>query len=281
VFHVEHAKCFVMRIKDYFLTQEEFALKETEIKGVLETTPKPIFSEISRYYNSDKYLSHKSNNSVFSKIYSFVRKINLQSKTKLITKYLGVQNNILDYGSGGGHFLSALEKKGYNAFGFEPLFHTPTKNVFNNTESLKGVGENFFSVITMWHSLEHVKSYNKTLALLQKLLKPGGVLIIACPNHLSYDSLHYGRYWAGYDVPRHLWHFSKKGLITVLGIANFSLIKTKPVFFDAYYVSMLSEKYKKSKLWFFKGFFFGLLSNAYSLVSKNPSSNVFIFKNKK
>ena len=270
-----------MRTKDYFLTQEEFALKETEIKGVLETTPKPIFSEISRYYNSDKYLSHKSNNSVFSKIYSFVRKINLQSKTKLITKYLGVQNNILDYGSGGGHFLSALEKKGYNAFGFEPLFHTPTKNVFNNTESLKGVGENFFSVITMWHSLEHVKSYNKTLALLQKLLKPGGVLIIACPNHLSYDSLHYGRYWAGYDVPRHLWHFSKKGLITVLGSANFSLIKTKPVFFDAYYVSMLSEKYKKSKLWFFKGFFFGLLSNAYSLVSKNPSSNVFIFKNKK
>ena len=281
MFHVEHAKCFVMRINDYFLTQEEFALKETEIKGVLETAPKPIFSEISRYYNSDKYLSHKSNNSVFSKIYSFVRKINLQSKTKLITKYLGVQNNILDYGSGGGHFLSALEKKGYNAFGFEPLFHTPTKNVFNNTESLKGVGENFFSVITMWHSLEHVKSYNKTLALLQKLLKPGGVLIIACPNHLSYDSLHYGRYWAGYDVPRHLWHFSKKGLITVLGIANFSLIKTKPVFFDAYYVSMLSEKYKKSKLWFFKGFFFGLLSNAYSLVSKNPSSNVFIFKNKK
>lgn len=281
MFHVEHAKCFVMRIKDYFLTQEEFALKETEIKGVLKTVPRPVFSDISRYYNSDKYLSHKSNNSVFSKIYSFVRKINLQSKTKLITKYLGVQNNILDYGSGGGHFLSALEKKGYNAFGFEPLFHTPTKNVFNNTESLKGVGENFFSVITMWHSLEHVKSYNKTLALLQKLLKPGGVLIIACPNHLSYDSLHYGRYWAGYDVPRHLWHFSKKGLITVLGIANFSLIKTKPVFFDAYYVSMLSEKYKKSKLWFFKGFFFGLLSNAYSLVSKNPSSNVFIFKNKK
>ena len=270
-----------MRIKDYFLTQEEFALKETEIKGVLKTVPRPVFSDMSRYYNSDKYLSHKSNNSVFSKIYSFVRKTNLHSKTKLITKYSGVKKNVLDYGSGGGHFLKALEKRGYNAFGFEPLFYTPTKNVFNNTESLKGVGENFFSVITMWHSLEHVNSYNKTLALLQRLLKPGGILIIACPNHLSYDSIHYGKYWAGYDVPRHLWHFSKKGLITVLDSLNFSLINTKPVFFDAYYVSMLSEKYKKSKLWFFKGFFFGLLSNAYSLVSKNPSSNVFIFKNKK
>ena len=281
MFHVEHVKCFVMRIKDYFLTQEEFALKETETKGVLETTPRPVFSEISKYYNSDKYLSHKSNNSLFSKIYSFVRKINLHSKIKLITKYSGVKKNVLDYGSGGGHFLSALEKKGYNAFGFEPFFHTPAKNVFNNIESLKGVGENFFSVITMWHTLEHVNSYNKTLALLQKLLKPGGVLIIACPNHFSYDSLHYGKYWAGYDVPRHLWHFSKKGLITVFSNANFSLTKTKPVFFDAYYVSMLSEKYKKSKLWFFKGFFFGLISNACSLVSKNPSSNVFVFKNKK
>ena len=133
----------------------------------------------------------------------------------------------------------------------------------------------------MWHSLEHVNSYNKTLALLQRLLKPGGILIIACPNHLSYDSIHYGKYWAGYDVPRHLWHFSKKGLITVLDSLNFSLINTKPVFFDAYYVSMLSEKYKKSKLWFFKGFFFGLLSNIHSLVSKNSSSNVFIFRNKK
>ena len=231
MFHVEHAKYFVMRIKDYFLTQEEFALKKTDIKGVLETTPKLVFSEISRYYNSDKYLSHKSNNSLFSKIYSFVRKINLHSKIKLITKYSGVKINVLDYGSGGGHFLSALEKKGYNAFGFEPFFHTPAKNVFNNIESLKGVGENFFSVITMWHSLEHVNSYNKTLALLQKLLKPGGVLIIACPNHLSYDSLHYGKYWAGYDVPRHFWHFSKKGLITVFSNANFSLTKTKPVFF--------------------------------------------------
>ena len=180
-----------MRVKDYFLTQEEFVLKETEIKGVLKTVPRPIFSDISRYYNSDKYLSHKSNNSVFSKIYSFIRKTNLHSKTKLITKYSGAKKNVLDYGSGGGHFLKALEKKGYNAFGFEPLFYTPTKDVFNNIESLKGVGENFFSVITMWHSLEHVNSYNKTLALLQKLLIPGGVLIIACPNYLSFDSLHY------------------------------------------------------------------------------------------
>ena len=270
-----------MRIKDYFLTREVFALKETEIKGVLETTPRPVFSEISRYYNSDKYLSHNSNNSVFSKIYSFVRKINLRSKTKLITKYSGAKKNVLDYGSGGGHFLKVLEKKGYNAFGFEPFLHTPTKNVFKNTESLKRVGENFFSVITMWHSLEHVNSYKKTLALLQKLLKPGGVLIIACPNHLSYDSLHYGKYWAGYDVPRHLWHFSKKGLISVLSRTNFSLIKTKPVYLDAYYVSMLSEKYKQSKLWFFKGVFFGILSNTHSFVSKNPSSSVFVFKNKK
>lgn len=93
-----------MRVKDYFLTQEEFALKETEIKGVLKTVPRPVFSDISRYYNSDKYLSHKSNNSVFSKIYSFVRKTNLHSKTKLITKYSGVKKNVLDYGSGGGTF---------------------------------------------------------------------------------------------------------------------------------------------------------------------------------
>ena len=130
----------------------------------------------------------------------------------------------------------------------------------------------------MWHSLEHVFSYKDTLSLISEILISKGNLIIACPNYESFDANYYKKFWAGFDVPRHYWHFSPNGLIEIMSQNGFDHIKKKPMYFDAIYVSMLSEQYKQSKLWFIKGLAVGVWSNLVSLFKNNASSYVYLFK---
>jgi len=131
----------------------------------------------------------------------------------------------------------------------------------------------------MWHVLEHVPDVRSQIAELKRLIKPGGTIIIAVPNYKSYDAKHYQNFWAAYDVPRHLWHFSKKSIQSLFAEQNLELIKVKPMWFDSFYVSLLSEKYKSGKMNFVKGFWHGIVSNLSGLFSKEYSSHIYIIKN--
>ena len=111
----------------------------------------------------------------------------------------------------------------------------------------------------MWHVLEHVPDVEHQVAELKRLLKPSGTIIIAVPNFKSYDANHYKEFWAAYDVPRHLWHFSKTAIEKLFDKQNMNLEDIKPMWFDSFYVSLLSEKYKSGKMNFFSGFFIGLI----------------------
>ena len=62
----------------------------------------------------------------------------------------------------------------------------------------------------MWHVLEHVSNINDTLLQFSRILKKDGSLIIAVPNCNAWDATYYKEFWAAWDVPIHLWHFSKK-----------------------------------------------------------------------
>ena len=138
-----------------------------------------------------------------------------------------------------------------------------------------------YDVITMWHVLEHVPNLLEYIAKLKLLLKENGVLIVAVPNHKSYDATYYKEWWAAYDVPRHLWHFSKKSISVLFGKAEMKIEKIVPMYFDSFYVSLLSEKYKTGSSNFIKAFFIGLLSNLKAISTKEYSSLIYIIKNSK
>ena len=266
--------------KDYTVSNETFNLKYNSKYDVLVTQPVP--ENLDSYYQSEDYISHTdSKKSLFDKAYQFVKNIALKNKLKLINSFNFQQKTILDVGAGTGDFLKFCKEHNWEVTGIEPS--EKARNIADKKEvllheKLEDISNKKFNVITLWHVLEHVKDLESYIKTLYQLLEENGKLIIAVPNFKSYDANYYKEFWAAFDVPRHLWHFSQKGIASIFSQFGFELEKTRPMKFDSYYVSMLSEKYKKSKLQSVKGIFRGFISNAKAKSSGEYSSLLYILK---
>lgn len=270
--------------KDYTVSKEEFSILSDNSNDLLVTSPRPNDKNLSSYYESESYISHTdSKKSIFDRIYQLVRSYALKQKLKLVNSFETESKSILDIGAGTGDFLLTCQKDGWNVCGIEPnnkASGIAEKKLGNNLKSvISDVKSQRFDVITMWHVLEHVPDLNDTFIQVKQLLKAKGILIIAVPNHKSNDAHYYGKYWAAYDVPRHLWHFSQKAIHKLANKHAMSVIKTLPMKFDAYYVSLLSEKYKTGKLRPLKAFLRGMHSNFKARSTKEYSSLIYIIKN--
>lgn len=270
-----------MMIKDHFLTQETFELKETSTKGVLQTFPLP--ANIGKYYESADYISHHQNeNSLKQKVYRVAQSFNLNYKRNILVQETFKGAAVLDYGCGAGEFLKFLGPD-FKTFGYEPnvlakRFATEKNPNASFTDSLELLEDQSLDAITLWHVFEHVEQQKETLELFYKKLKPQGVLIIAVPNFTSYDAQYYQEFWAAYDVPRHLFHFSKNGMKNFFNVPQWNLTKIKPLLLDAFYISLLSEKYKKNPLFWLKSGFIGAISNFKALKTSEYSSLIYVVK---
>lgn len=283
-----------LRVKDYSVSGEEFELKENEPYGFLETFPQPKEEQLPEYYKTEDYISHTdSQRNLFEKVYHLVRNISLKRKLKLINSFSeqnksgenSQKKNLLDVGCGTGDFLETAQKDHWNIFGIEPnkqareIANKKTKDAVFNVNQLLEFDKNSFDVITLWHVLEHLPNLENQLSTLKDLLKSDGTLIIAVPNYKSYDALYYKNFWAAFDVPRHLWHFSQDSISKLVSSKNMKVVESLPMTFDSYYVSMLSEKYKKGSLNIFNAFRVGCLSNIKAKSSGEYSSLIYVVKN--
>jgi len=230
---------------DYTTTRESFVIQRCDRCSLLLTNPRPSIDTIGKYYQSDKYISHTGGgDSLLDNIYRAVRSRTLKSKLRLINKYQS-KFNLLDYGCGTGEFLATCKDAGWTVSGVEPSDEARAKvrKDISVVSELAKV-DTQVNAITMWHVLEHVHELTETLARLKSLLTNNGTIFIGVPNPESYDARYYKSFWAGYDVPRHLWHFNKENIKTLLTRHNLRLQAIHPMKFDAFYVSLLSEGYK-------------------------------------
>ena len=272
-----------MKIKDHFLTQEIFTIEETSTKGVFRTQNLP--SNLDQYYESTEYISHHQDSGSFKeKLYKFLQGFNLKYKRNILKDRLNFGTYILDYGCGAGEFLKYIEND-YVTFGLEP--NESARNFARQKLSkTKIIGEisdienNSLDAITLWHVFEHIDNQQEMLNLFHNKLKTNGLLIIAVPNPTSYDAKKYKESWAAYDVPRHIYHFSKKGMENLMNNKDWKIKKVKPLLLDSFYISMLSEKYRKSTLHWFKGLVFGAISNFKALKTGEFSSLIYIIEKK-
>ncbi|MCK5825256.1 MAG: class I SAM-dependent methyltransferase [Ichthyobacteriaceae bacterium] len=274
---------------DHLVTKKQFrVLIDTETE-LLVTSPQPSVENIGAYYESEEYNSHADSDgatSIFDKVYEFVKSINLKSKYSIINKNFNTAGNILDIGCGAGDFLNFCKNKNWEVSGVEPtekarLISEKKLGVNISTDlSLNSFADNSFDVVTMWHVLEHRFDVMETVAHLKRIAKPGGLIIIALPNYKSYDAKYYKQYWGAFDVPRHLFHFSKKTIEIILSKNNLNLTKVHPMWFDSFYVSMISEKNKTGKMNPIKAVFIGLISNIKAIYTKEASSLIYEVKNK-
>jgi 2-polyprenyl-3-methyl-5-hydroxy-6-metoxy-1,4-benzoquinol methylase len=272
--------------KDYTVSHETFHLQKCVDCDFLFTSPRPEDSALGNYYISNEYVSHTAKaTTLFDKLYETSRELALRWKLTLVKKYIltASQPTVLDYGCGTGFFLKKFKENGFNIAGVEPS-SIAKKAAEENTgikiyKSIDDISGNF-DVITLWHVLEHVANLNELITELKKRLNEKGTLFIAVPNYKSNDATHYGMQWAGYDVPRHLWHFEQKTMTQLLSQHKLHVVEEIPMKLDAIYVSMLSEKYKSGKqslLSFTKGLLKGLVSNL-KANNKNYSSIIYIVR---
>jgi len=271
-----------LKVKDHSVSGEEFELLLDPELQLLKTTPQPSIQNLGRYYESEDYISHTdSKRSLFEKLYHAVKQKALRDKVKLITGLTGLKGNLLDIGAGTGDFANEAQKSGWTVAGFEPSEKARTiaksKGVVLVDDTAE-LSNGTFDVITMWHVLEHVPDVEKQITELKRLVKPGGHIIIAVPNFKSFDANYYGAYWAAYDVPRHLWHFSKTAIEKLFGEQDIKLVKILPMKSDSFYVSLLSEKYKTGKMSFVRGFITGMRSNLKGMSSGEYSSHIYVLK---
>jgi len=229
----------------------------------------------------------------------------LKSKAKLVEKQNENQNenqnvtrfekrvtfktfekgNLLDVGAGTGYFANEMKNRNWNVSAIEKnaearQFIKENWNIeAQDDDALFSLPENSFDVITLWHVLEHLEHLNEVMKKLHSLLKNDGTLVIALPNADSYDARKYKSFWAAYDLPRHLWHFSPKTFSLLASNNGFEIIKTKRMLFDVFYICLLSEKYRGKKFGFVRAFFMASIAWLLSVFCvKNTSSLIYVLK---
>lgn len=238
--------------KDHTVSQEIFEIWHCEECTLRFTQNVPSAADIGPYYQSPEYISHSdTQKGLINNLYHRVRNHTLKQKVALLQKTTGRQTgNLLDVGAGTGAFAAAMQQAGWRVTGLEPD-DTARQNALNKyslqllaPDELYHLPAANYDAVTLWHVLEHVHDLHGYLERFYELIKPGGRLVIAVPNYTSADAKVYKGFWAGYDVPRHLYHFSPKSMEMLGRAKGFSLLGTEPMWFDSFYVSMLSEKYR-------------------------------------
>jgi SAM-dependent methyltransferase len=271
-----------LQTNDFFLSGEPFSLVRCRTCGFIFTCSPPDEKSIGNYYASEEYLSHNdSAKGLTSVLYRFARKLMLVKKRKLVERISGKKSGrLLDIGSGTGHFLREMKESGWTVNGIEINDKARKYSVSENNveveipEQLSTYLSGSYDCVTMWHVLEHFHDPFQYASETKRLLKPGGICIIALPNCNSYDAEYYKKFWSAYDVPRHLWHFSPSTFSFFADRAGFTIKAIRSLPLDVFYISALSEKYKGIKFHFIAGMLKGIWFGFLSLFTKEKSSSL-------
>lgn len=278
---------FVFDCKDHSISKEVFGIWECRSCVHRFTFPLPPENQMGKYYAADHYISHSdTSEGIIAKLYKAARKFTLSEKRRFVQRQTGLaKGRLLDVGAGTGAFLNEMETSGWNTTGLEPdeaarqktmkLYRLPV----NEPSHLFELTPESLDAITLWHVMEHVSDLAGYMRQFSRLLQPQGLLFIAVPNYTSYDAKHYKTYWAAYDVPRHLHHFSPLSMFSLASHFGFEIVKRKAMWLDAFYISLLSEQYIYGRNRFIPAFFNGLLSVLNSVLNRaNCSSVIYVLK---
>ncbi len=277
---------FELGLKDYFLSQEDFEILHCNDCNISFTNQIPAATEMQQYYSSEKYYSHSDEKKGFIPfLYRKIKSININTKYNQVTKGM-LPGKLLDFGCGIGDFLIHAQAKGWSVHGIEPnvkardIASKKLRSEILDNEGLMRFPDNHFDLITLFHVLEHVYAPDELISELLRVLKPNGRLILALPNKDSFDAKYYNKFWAAWDVPRHLWHFVPESVEGLLEKHKMEKFKQIPMRWDAFYVALLSEQYKKSTFPLLNALLIGLISNFKAGLNGQYSSLIYCFKSK-
>ena len=273
----EYAYC-----TDNVISGESYSLLECKDCGLVYTANAPQDTKFDHYEKLEHKLKlGESPKGLINTLHYVSRDIMNRRKYRLIKKLTcKKRGTLLNYGAKTGFFSGYMIGKNWSVTSVEKfhqerqfaleLFHHRMIDV----KDMAFLKEGTFDVVTLWHVLEHNNNPDELLKKFHKILKPDGILVMALPNINSTDAKYYKSNWAAFNVPRHLWHFKPSVIARVAKENGFIMMHRERMFFDPFYISILSEKEMGHHFAFIRGFFTGLRSWWISLTSKDKSSSL-------
>ncbi|MBI3485650.1 class I SAM-dependent methyltransferase, partial [Candidatus Daviesbacteria bacterium] len=164
---------------------------------------------------------------------------------ELVEKYQ-TSGNFLDIGVGSGLMLKLSRRHGFKTYGVDVSEYAIARlkkivkaKLFCGDLKDLNLPKNFFDVINMRHSIEHLKDPQNSLKEVFKLLKPGGIICIATPNSFGLHAKLYGQDWPHLSLPYHLHFFSKQSLKDLVISSGFEILDQKTEELTNYYLFKL------------------------------------------
>ena len=270
-----------LEAEDHTVSHQSFAIWQCRQCTLRFTQDVPDAASIGTYYRSENYISHSNTSKgIVNQLYHQVRKKTLSDKYRLIVATVRKkQGKLLDIGAGTGAFAGYMQQEGWEVTGLEPdetareRACTDHRVQLLDTDRLFSLPAESFDAVTLWHVMEHVHELHPYVEQLKTMVRRDGRIFIAVPNYTSFDAGTYREAWAAYDVPRHLYHFSPKAMETLLDLHGLQLQHSHPMWYDAIYISMLSENYR-GRGNMIRGIFNGFTSNARAFVDKSRCSSL-------
>jgi len=204
----------------------DFAIVRCCTCGLLRTSPRPAWGELSAAYAAGRYRmpGEVGGEAICGSA--------MQSLARRITVLSPQPGRALDVGCGTGELLAALHHDGWAVQGVEPDATLARQarerhglDVFVGDLAAAAFPDGHFDLVILWHVLEHLPEPRATLAEVRRVLRPGGVAVIGVPNAASLQARLFGRYWAAYDVPWHLTHFTPGTLGRLLDQASLHTVR--------------------------------------------------------
>ncbi len=210
---------------------EYFASVQPKSRSGVERLFKQLSKAVKRWISEDFYGYPSSANNA---VWRGVRKLALWPEkgrrwlTGRDTLPWSGEGRLLDVGCGPGVNLKTFQEQGWDVYGID-LSETAVTiarervgdRIYYGTLDTAPFDDESFDVVVLNHSLEHMFSPIKTLEGVRRLLRPGGMVVIAVPNAESWEARFFGPAWVHWDPPRHLYHFAKSTLTTARLVLRF------------------------------------------------------------
>lgn len=209
-----------------------FRLVQCTRCGLIYLSPRPSPDELGAYYPEDYISFPGAIQDEPSGLRRLDRAYGVHKRCQQVIRRAGAHGRLLDVGCATGIFLDGMRQRGWEVMGLEPNRHAAQYarqrlglDVRESYLEEAGLEAEAFDAITLWDVLEHVPYPDRTLAEVRRLLRPGGLLVLSLPNPDSWERHLFGRYWAGWDMPRHFHIFSQATLSRYLRQARFGEIE--------------------------------------------------------
>jgi len=244
--------------KDFLYSKKDFTVVSCSSCGVMYTNPRVKKNQIGNYYfkGYSPYKPVKRNPLLRTMIDlsgNIFGNINIE-----IHKDIKSYNfkTVLEVGPGSGSLLQFLKKNNYQVAGVEIDNDCVERIKAQGIECYCGelsdykrmLGTRKFELIILCHVLEHLYNPREIIEIIYSLLSDNGILYMILPDVGSIEAKLFGKYWIGWDLPRHVVHYNRNTVRDLLTKSGFKVISIRKNISSSFFIESIGFRFLNGKM---------------------------------